>query len=172
AFTGDLGSGNSPLLSSCEEPVSVDYLVMESVYGDRTRNDADRKERLENVIEEANKRGGTLLIPAFSTERTQDLLYEISTLMQAHRIPNMPVYLDSPLAEKITASYLAHPAYFSKQIQDEIAKHGNIFKFPQLKFVQSMDESRQLEYLPNPKIILAGSGMAQGGRIVWHEEKL
>jgi len=172
AFTGDLGSGNSPLLPLCEEPAGIDYLVMESVYGDRTRNDTDRKERLENVIEEANKRGGTLLIPAFSTERTQDLLYEIRTLMQAHRIPLMPVYLDSPLAEKITDSYLAHPSYFAQAIQDEIKQHGNIFKFPQLKFVQSMDESRQLEHLPSPKIILAGSGMAQGGRVVGHEERL
>jgi metallo-beta-lactamase family protein len=172
AFTGDLGSGNSPLLPLCEEPAGVDYLVMESVYGDRTRNDADRKERLENVIEEAHKRGGTLLIPAFSTERTQDLLYEIRALMNANRIPQEAVYVDSPLAEKITESYLAHPQYFSKHIQEEIKQQGNIFRSPQMHFVSNVDESRQLVEKPDPKIILAGSGMAQGGRVIGHEEHL
>jgi metallo-beta-lactamase family protein len=170
AFTGDLGGGNSPLLPLCEEPTGVDYLVMESVYGDRTRTDQDRRERLENVIEEAAKRGGTLLIPAFSTERTQDLLYEIRTLMTEDKIPSMPVYVDSPLAEKITAAYTMHPEYFAQALRERVEKGERIFSFPQLKFIGNVNESHGLTTAPNPKIILAGSGMAQGGRVLSHEE--
>ncbi len=170
AFTGDLGGGNSPLLPLCEEPAGVDYLVMESVYGDRTRSDTDRRERLENVIEEASKRGGTLLIPAFSTERTQDLLYEIRTLMTEQKIPTMQVFLDSPLAEKITAAYTAHPEYFAKELRERVEKGEKIFSFPQLHFVSNVNESHSLTAAENPKIILAGSGMAQGGRVLSHEE--
>jgi metallo-beta-lactamase family protein len=170
AFTGDMGGGNSPLLPLCEEPEGVDYLVMESVYGDRTRTDSDRRERLENVIEEAYKRGGTLLIPAFSTERTQDLIYEIRTLMTEHKIPSMQVFLDSPLAEKITAAYTAHPEYFAPALRDRVEKGEKIFSFPQLHFVANVNESHSLTATENPKIILAGSGMAQGGRVLAHEE--
>jgi metallo-beta-lactamase family protein len=170
AFTGDLGGGNSPLLPLCEEPTGIDYLVIESVYGDRTRADSDRRERLENVIEEAAKRGGTLLIPAFSTERTQDLLYEIRTLMTEEKVPTMPVYLDSPLAEKITAAYTAHPEYFAEPLRERVEKGEKIFSFPQLHFTANVNESHALTTAPNPKIILAGSGMGQGGRVLAHEE--
>jgi len=165
-----LGGGNSPLLPLCEEPTGVDYLVMESVYGDRTRTDSDRRERLENVIEEAAKRGGTLLIPAFSTERTQDLLYEIRTLMTEEKVPSMQVYLDSPLAEKITAAYTAHSEYFAKPLRERVEKGEKIFSFPELRFVSTVNESHGLTTAPNPKIILAGSGMGQGGRVLAHEE--
>src|SRR3990167_9680750 len=105
-FTGDLGGGNSPLLAPHAPLPHPDFLVMESVYGNRVRaDDKNRREELENVIEEAVSRGGTLLIPAFSTERTQDLLFEIRDLMVERRVPQVPVYLDSPLASKITAAY-------------------------------------------------------------------
>jgi metallo-beta-lactamase family protein len=170
AFTGDLGGGNSPLLPHCEEPAGVDYLVMESVYGDRTRTDNDRRERLENVIEEASKRGGTLLIPAFSTERTQDLLYEIRTLMVEKKVPSMQVYVDSPLAEKITAAYTAHSEYFAPELRKRVEGGEKIFSFPQLHFTHNVNDSHSLTTAPNPKIILAGSGMAQGGRVLSHEE--
>ena len=171
-FTGDLGGGNSPLLSHCEEPTGINYLVMESVYGDRTRKDSDRRERLENVIEDAAARGGTLLIPAFSTERTQDLLFEIRNLMVEKRVPQSSVYVDSPLAEKITESYLAYPAYFAPALRTRVEAGEKIFTFPGMHFVGSQEESRGLHEKPDPKIILAGSGMGQGGRVIAHEEVL
>src|SRR5262249_49537150 len=143
-----------------------------SVYGDRTRQDSDRRERLENVIEDSAKRGGTLLIPAFSTERTQDLIYEIRTLMLAKRVPQMPVYVDSPLAEKIPDAYLVHPSFFASAVQGQVERGEKIFSFPQMRFVGSAEESRKLISSPNPKIILAGSGMGQGGRVVAHEEHM
>jgi metallo-beta-lactamase family protein len=169
-FTGDLGSGNSPLLSPVETLPSTQYLVMESVYGDRIRSKDDkRREMLEDVIEHTAKRGGTLLIPAFSTERTQDILFEIRTLMVEKRVPSMPVYLDSPLASKITAAYLACKAYFKDDIRKRVSGGEDIFAFPELTFVEDIEESRKIINVPGPKIIIAGSGMSQGGRVHGHE---
>jgi metallo-beta-lactamase family protein len=170
-FTGDLGGGNSPLLAPHEEPSPTDYLVMESVYGDRVRpQDKNRREELENVIENAAACGGTLLIPAFSTERTQDLLYEIGMLMKEKRVPSMPVYLDSPLATKITTAYLAYPKYFAKEIEERVAGGEGIFSFPELHYIESVEESRKITHLPGSKIIIAGSGMSSGGRAQGHEK--
>jgi metallo-beta-lactamase family protein len=168
--TGDLGGGNSPLLAPTEDLTGVDYLVMESVYGDKTRPlDTDRRDLLENVIEDAMARGGTLLIPAFSTERTQDLLYEIRTLMTEKRIPEVPVYVDSPLADKITHAFLECPDYFSPEMQKRIKAGENIFTFPQMQFVEDAKASQKLHEGHGPRIILAGSGMGSGGRIVGHQ---
>lgn len=170
AFTGDLGGGNSPLLAPVEVPVGVQYVVMESVYGDRMRkDDTHRRDLLENYIEETAAKGGTLLMPAFSTERTQDLLFEIRSLFLEKRVPSMPVYLDSPLAQKITAAYLAYPQYFSDEMQKRIAGGEHIFAFPELQFVEGAEESEHARQKPGAKIILAGSGMSNGGRVVSHE---
>jgi len=173
AFTGDLGGGNSPLLPPVEEIPHVNYLVMESVYGDRVRStDQSRRDTLENVIEDTAARNGTLLIPAFSTERTQDLLFEIRTLMVEKRVPSMPVYADSPLAQKITASYLAHPEYFAPAIRARLEDGENIFAFPELHFVESAEESRGIQSTKGPMIIIAGSGMSNGGRVHSHEKNI
>ena len=171
-FTGDLGGGNSPLLPPCEPPDSPDYLVTESVYGDRTRRDEDRRERLENVIEDAAARGGVLLIPAFSTERTQDLLFEIGSLMRERRVPPMPVFADSPLAQQITEAYLQYPQYFDGEVRRRVESGENIFSFPELKFVHDARESAAILKTPGPKIVIAGSGMSNGGRVLAHEMKI
>ena len=155
-FTGDLGGGNSPLLPPTQELAGATYLVMEGTYGDKMRQDSNRREELENVIEDTAARGGTLLIPAFSTERTQDLMYEIRTLMVEKRIPSMPVFVDSPLAQKITAIFSDYLPEFN-------------FQFPELRFVEGVDASRKVHETSGPKIILAGSGMSSGGRVVGHE---
>jgi metallo-beta-lactamase family protein len=169
-ITGDLGGGNSPLITGAEDLININYLVMESVYGDRVRReDKDRREMLEDVIEDAAARGGTLLIPAFSTERTQDLLYEIRALMMEKRVPDMVLYVDSPLAEKITGAFLAAPEYFAPDIRTRVEAGENIFLSPQMHFVETPEDSRNLASAPNPKIILAGSGMGTGGRVGTHE---
>ena len=174
-FTGDLGGGNSPLLPLAEEPQGVQYLVMESVYGDKKReDDTNRRGRLEDIIEETIAKGGTLLVPAFSTERTQDLLFEIRTLMQEKRIPSVPVYLDSPLADKITEAYMRYPKYFSEEIEKRLEGGENIFSFPELKFVNALESSKLIceDKTCGPRIILAGSGMSNGGRVVGHEKEM
>jgi metallo-beta-lactamase family protein len=172
-FTGDLGSGNSLLLPQPEELTDAQYLVMESVYGDRVRShDETRVEKLENMIEDVAARGGTLLIPAFSTERTQDLIFDIRTLMLEKRVPSMPVYVDSPLANKITDAFLRNPTYFSKDIQARIEGGENIFAFPELTYVESAEESQKISGHPGPKIIIAGSGMSNGGRVHGHQKNV
>ncbi len=171
-FTGDLGGGNSPLLPPCEIPQGADYLLMESVYGDKMHPQEDPRERLENIIEDTVARGGTLLVPAFSTERTQDLLFEIRSLMLEKRVPSVPVYLDSPLAEEITKSYLQYPQYFQSDIRTRIEGGEDIFAFPELHFVREAAESQKLEHQSGPRIILAGSGMSNGGRILGHERAI
>jgi metallo-beta-lactamase family protein len=169
-FTGDLGGGNSPLLPICESPKGADYLVMESVYGNKTQEDSsERLPTLARLIERVAEQKGTLLIPAFATERTQDLLYEVRSLMLAKKVPSMPVYLDSPLAEKITESYVRYPQYFNTDMQARIAAGEHLFQFSELRYVHGALESRDIAKHTGPKIIIAGSGMSNGGRVVAHE---
>src|SRR3989338_2911201 len=167
--TGDLGGGNSPLLPQTEHLPQPDYLVLESVYGDRVRHDEDRKEAFEKIIETTVARGGTLLIPAFSTERTQDLIYEIRSLMTSKKIPSVPVFLDSPLAEKITQSFYSYPEYFAPVLSARIKAGEKLFEFAQMRFARDTQESRAIQHVQGPKIILAGSGMSNGGRVLSHE---
>lgn len=168
--TGDLGGGNSPLLPPTEALPAPDYLVIESVYGDRTRpEDKNRKEALQAIIEKTIARGGTLLIPAFSTERTQDLIYEIRSLMMDKKIPSVPVFLDSPLAQKITETFEHNSEYFAPALQARVAAGEKIFHFNELKFARDTNESRAIQHMEGPKIILAGSGMSNGGRVLSHE---
>lgn len=169
-FTGDIGGGNSPLLNPTADLPATTYAVMESTYGDRARpEDKERLQQLEDALEEAATRGGTLLIPAFSTERTQDLLFDIGRLMREKRVPQLAVYLDSPLAQKITAAYLQCPEYFSPEVRARVEGGEDIFSFPQLKFVERPKESEKLNQDPEQKIILAGAGMSSGGRVIAHE---
>lgn len=170
-FTGDLGGGNSPLLGLHEKLGATDYLLMESVYGDRTRaHDEDHVSQLAAAIQDVAERGGTLLIPAFSTERTQDIIYEIRGLLQEKKVPSMPVYIDSPLAKKVTEAFLAHPKYFSRAMQERINAGEHIFSFHELHMVESAEVSREISSKAGPKIIIAGSGMSNGGRVHGHEK--
>jgi len=171
ALTGDLGNSPSPLLPDWEPVTDADALVMESVYGDRLHpTGAGRVSRLRDTLKRAVHRGGTILMPAFSMERTQQMLYEISNFIDAQEIPNIPVFLDSPLAIHITEVYRNHGSeYFKPAIQDEIKREGDIFNFPFLKKTLSREESNRIQKVPGPKLIIAGSGMSHGGRIGYHE---
>jgi metallo-beta-lactamase family protein len=170
-FTGDLGNSPAPILKDTEKISDIDYLVMESVYGDRNHEDRGvRKNLLEDAVEDTVRRGGTLMIPAFSLERTQELLYELNDLIEHGRIPPVPVFIDSPLAIKVTTVYKKYQEYFNATTQAIIKTGDDIFKFPNLKFTMSTDESKAIREAPPPKIILAGSGMSNGGRIIHHEK--
>jgi len=169
-FTGDLGNSPSPILPDCERVTDADYLVMESVYGDRNHESRDdRKNMLEDVIEDNTKRKGTLMIPTFSLERTQELLFEIDDLIEKGRIPLVPFFLDSPLAIKLTDVYKKYENYLNNEAL-KLAKSGkDIFVFPGLRPTPEAEQSKTILRIPNPKIIIAGSGMSSGGRIVHHE---
>ncbi len=172
-FTGDLGNSPAPLLRDTEEVQDADYLVMESVYGDRNHEDRDeRVARLKSVILEAHKRGGTLLIPAFAMQRTQILIYEINKLVEAGEVPEMPVFLDSPLAIKVTDVYRKYTKLFNSQVQSEIRTGDDIFAFPKFTTVHDFRESERVLKSPNPKIIISASGMSVGGRVLMHESKI
>lgn len=169
-FSGDLGNSPSPLMPDTATLSGVDYLVTEAVYGDRVHEDlANRSNHLKEVIEETIARGGVLMIPAFSIERTQDLLLELNDMVEQHKIPEIPVFVDSPLAIKVTKVFSDSTSYFNKEIQDKIHAGDDIFKFPKLRFTERSQDSIAIKSVPNPKIIMAGSGMSNGGRILHHE---
>lgn len=172
AFTGDLGNSPAPLLDPLDTIDGVHFLVIESAYGDRVHEDAQvRKMKLERVIEDTIVRGGTLMIPAFSLERTQELLYELNELMENHRIPRVPVFIDSPLAIKATAVYRNYPKHFNEEAEALIASGDDLFKFPGLRFTERTEESKAINDVPPPKVIIAGAGMMQGGRILHHAKR-
>ncbi|OHA39057.1 MAG: hypothetical protein A3I98_00260, partial [Candidatus Taylorbacteria bacterium RIFCSPLOWO2_02_FULL_45_10b] len=170
-FTGDLGNSPAPLLRDTEEVDDVDFIIMESVYGDRNHEPKElRLRQFEKVIDDTLARGGTLVIPAFSIDRTQVLLYELNNLVEQKKIPSVPVFVDSPMAIKATEIYQSSPELFNDKVRQQIKNGDNIFSFPHLQFTVSQNESRDIERLRGAKIILAGSGMSVGGRVLSHEE--
>lgn len=170
-FTGDLGNSPAPLLRDTEDVVDADYMIMESVYGDRNHEGVqDRDERLRDIIKKGIERGGAVLIPAFSIERTQNLLHELNHMVEEGEIPAVPTYLDSPLAIKVTDIYKAKKKNFNQDIKGEM-QMDDIFNFPNLTFTLNREESMKINDVPNPKIIIAGSGMSNGGRIVHHHKR-
>lgn len=171
-FTGDIGNVPQPLLSPPEIPTKYEYLVMESVYGDRLHEEVDeRTELLAEYIEAAIKKNGTLIIPAFSLERTQGMLLEINDLVESGRIEPIPTFLDSPLAIAVTEIYRQYPEYLHPDVQEQIERGDDIFDFPKLAFTRSVEDSRQIAKETGAKIIIAGSGMSHGGRIRTHEKR-
>ncbi|MFH1855075.1 MAG: MBL fold metallo-hydrolase [bacterium] len=170
-FSGDLGNPPVPLLRDTEFIDSADAVIMESTYGDRLHHPADqRKIELEKFIEEAAARKGTILMPSFAMERTQEVLYELSELFASGKLDSIPVYLDSPLAIKATEIYEKFPEYYDREATDLVKKHVDFFGFKELKFTETSQESMGLDRDMASKIIIAGSGMSNGGRIVHHEK--
>lgn len=171
-FTGDLGNSPSPILPDNDELDNVDYLIMESVYGDRNHESREsRKKMLAQVLEDNHKRGGALLIPTFSLERSQELLFELNNLVENKRIPTMPIFFDSPLAIKVTEIFKKYKEDYLNDAARKVMVHDKyIFDFPGLHSTLHSKESKTIKNAPNPKVILAGSGMSVGGRIVHHEK--
>jgi len=172
-FTGDLGNSPALILPDTDKISDANYLLMESVYGDRNHeNRRSRTEKLAQAIRENYKQKGTLLIPTFALQRAQILLYEINKLVEHGQVPEMPVYFDAPLAQRVTTIFRRYQKLFNKTVQDEIARGDDIFDFPQFVNVKSVSDSRSIEKTKGPKIIIASSGMSNGGRIRLHEKKI
>ncbi len=168
-FTGDLGNSPSPLLRDTDSIKGVKYLLMESVYGDRNHENRDqRKEVLKETILKTIKTGGVLMMPTFSIERTQEFLYEFNEMVEHHEIPDVKIYVDSPLAIKATEVYRKADKYFNQDTQHIIKSGDDVFKFPRLFMTETKEESMAIWQTKGPKVIMAGSGMMNGGRIVHH----
>jgi len=170
-FSGDLGNYPAPIIKPTEKLPEVDYCLIESTYGDRVHEDVDhRREMLEDAIEDTVKSGGVLVIPAFAMERTQQLLFELNELVEHGRIPKLPIYIDSPLAIKLTKIYKKFTSYFNKETSGIVKSGDDILSFPGLHMTLTTQESKGINSVRPPKVIVAGSGMSQGGRIIHHEK--
>lgn len=171
AFTGDLGNAPTPLLPDPEAVPDADYLLTESVYGDRRHEGKeDRREALRDAIARAAARGGTILVPIFSLEKTQAILYELNEMVESGEMPKIPVFLDSPLAIAVTEIYARHTAEMKDSVRADAKSGDKIFDFPGLTLVKDHHDSSGILSQPGAKVILAGSGMSEGGRIRAHEK--
>ena len=171
-FSGDLGNPPVPILKDTDFIEKTDYLIMESTYGDRNHEPfEERAIRLERVVEKAIHKGGVLLIPAFAMERTQEIIYELNDLIETGKISKIPVYIDSPLALKVTEAYKKYISYFDTEAKALVKTKKDLFAFSGLKFINNVEESKELDRNPDSKIIIAGSGMSTGGKILFHEKR-
>ncbi|MBI2604214.1 MAG: MBL fold metallo-hydrolase, partial [Candidatus Harrisonbacteria bacterium] len=171
-FSGDLGNSPAPIIGNAESLSDADAVVVESTYGNRIHEPSNtRKEALEDVIEDTVKNSGVLMIPAFAMERTQELLFEINNLAEQGRIPRVPIFIDSPLAIKLTAVYKKYEMYFDEAARAMIGRGDAIFNFPGLHTTLTTEESKTINEIAPPKVIIAGSGMSNGGRILHHEAR-
>lgn len=172
AFTGDLGNTPSPLMRDTTPLKDIDYLVMESVYGDRNHKDKDKRiEIFKEAVTSTIAKGGTVLIPAFSIERTQEMLLAFNELVEGKMIPSIPVYLNSPLGINITKVYKKYESWFNENVEEVIKSGDDIFAFKGLIQTPTPEESKAINNDHRPKVIIAGSGMSNGGRILHHEAK-
>ena len=169
-FSGDVGRKDKPILHdpSCVDG-KVDYVVIESTYGDRTHpQTADVRVEFAKVINETVEAGGNVVIPSFAIERSQELLYHLNELLLADRIPHLMVFLDSPMAIRVTEVFRDHPELFDAEMTKRIGQHLSPFDFPGLKMTLSTAESKAINRIRGTAIIVAGSGMCTGGRIKHH----
>ena len=169
-FSGDLGRNMLPIIRDPTDMPPVEILICESTYGNRKHEDiATAKHALQEVILKTAKRGGKILIPAFSLERTQEIVYDLHVLWDAKEIPAIPIIIDSPLATRVTGVFMKHPECYDKKMYEEfLARAHNPFQFSLVRYTESVDESKELNGTPGPMIIMAGSGMCEAGRIRHH----
>ncbi|SHF60462.1 metallo-beta-lactamase family protein [Caldanaerobius fijiensis DSM 17918] len=173
-FSGDLGNKGTPILREPSLIKDADYVICESTYGDRLHeNIEDRSKRLMEIIIRTIKRGGNVIIPSFAVGRTQELLYEIHKNSGKYQkeiefINNVPVYVDSPLAVSVTNVFKDHLDYFDSEAQEYIKRGDYPLDFPNLHFTHSTEESKALNDIKTPVIIISASGMCEAGRIKHH----
>jgi metallo-beta-lactamase family protein len=163
-FSGDIGRYDQPILRDPEPPTRADFLLCESTYGDRDHPTGSVLDELAEVINRTAKRGGAVVIPAFAVDRTQLLLYYIHQLRLQQKIPNLPIYLDSPMAINITTMYVKHAADHDLKKQDI----PDPFNVGEVHMTRTVEESKKINDVVSPCIIISASGMITGGRILHH----
>jgi len=169
-FTGDLGRVPAIIVPDRETPPKVDYLITESVYGDRVHDPLDESKKiLLDAVRKTSEKKGVLIIPSFSLERTQIILSILDTAMTEGAVPHTPVFMDSPLAAKVTDIYRDNAKFLREDLQQKLAHGDDPFSFPSLSVTKEHRESEAIERIHPPKIIIAGAGMSHGGRVRQHE---
>lgn len=168
-YTGDLGRDELPLLDSPEVVDGVDFLLMESTYGDRVHGDiAGMERKLGEIVSRTIARGGRVYIPTFALERAQEVLFALERLHERGELPRVPIFIDSPLAIAITEIYKLHPESLDPGIRERILGRDDPFSPPGLRYVSDIAASRELQQSREPCVVIAGSGMCEGGRILHH----
>lgn len=169
SFSGDLGQKQSILIRNTQYIPKSDYVFVESTYGDKLHPDIQEREReLIRVINETYKKGGKLMIPSFAVERAQEIIYCIGKFQEQGLIPKMKVYLDSPMAMKATEVFSKFKEYYNSEVLKELKNRGDVFSFPNLVYTRTTQQSKVLNTITDPCIIIAGNGMCTGGRIKHH----
>jgi metallo-beta-lactamase family protein len=168
-FSGDIGRYNKPILRDPTVFEQADYVVMESTYGDRIHEDPkDIDEMLADIINSTKSAGGNIVIPSFAIERAQELLYRLNCLLLEDRIPHMMVFIDSPMAIRVTEVFKRFPELYDEEMTELVRKGNSPFRFPSLKTTETAEDSKAINYIRGTVIIIAGSGMCTGGRIKHH----
>jgi len=168
-YAVDLGRKNLPMLNDPVVPRGLDYLVLESTYGGREHAPIEQaKTKLKDAVNRTLERGGKIMIPAFTLERTQEVIYFLEELLREKAIPSIPIYVDSPLATKITDVFKYHSTFMNDKTQQAISNGNSPFDFGNLRFIREQRESKGLNTDKRPMIIIAGCGMCESGRILHH----
>lgn len=168
-FSGDLGRWDRPILQDPRVFRFTDYIVMESTYGDREHEETlEIGDRLAEIINDTCNAGGNVAVPSFALQRAQEILYYLNILQMEDRIPDIKVYLDSPMAIKVTDVFKRYTDLYDREMKKLMREDRSPFDFPGLTMVETAEESKKLNYLTEPSMIIAGSGMCTGGRIKHH----
>jgi len=170
-FSGDLGRKDMPILRDPEPAPQADVLLIESTYGERLHPPHEKAEhQLRDLIVEAHAQGGKVVIPAFSVGRTQTLVYSLHQLSSAGDLPDVPVYVDSPLAVNVTEVFRLHPECYDEEVREFMAegRHPDPFGFKRLRYIRKVEDSKALNDLEGPAVIISASGMCEAGRIQHH----
>ena len=170
-FSGDVGRYGQPILKDPEAPPRCDVLLCESTYGDRDHPSDSPEDALADVVNRVAKRGGQIVMPAFAVDRTQSIMYIIRKLEDANRIPHLPVYVDSPMAISVTELYLRHHEDHDLTFTAE-EKNGNPLDAHTVHYMRTVDDSKKINGVRTPAIIISASGMATGGRVLFHIARL
>jgi metallo-beta-lactamase family protein len=169
-FSGDLGRSNMPIVRDPEPPPSCDVLILESTYGDRLHEQAgeEMKKKAQDLIAHAKEYRSKIIVPAFAVGRTQELIMRMKELVGEGRVDPIPIYIDSPLAGKATEVFRRHPECYDKETYKTFSSDGDPFASRYIRFISSPEDSKRLNTMKGPCVIISSSGMCEGGRILHH----
>jgi metallo-beta-lactamase family protein len=169
-FTGDLGRKGMPILKDPQLVEGVGFLIIESTYGDRLHDPIETMDKaLGDVVADTYRRGGKVIVPAFSVGRTQELVYALHRLTESRDLPQLPIFVDSPLSVNATEIFRLHPECYDKELNEFIARgNRDPFGFHRLTYIRTVEESKELNFLREPAVIISASGMCEAGRILHH----